>query len=114
MGQPLSDPFGDWISMKKIAVLFLIAACGDNLIPSPDSGSYVPPTTGGLDLPTDGFDYCPDTDEPATPTPEAARAACCVGLQNGNVPIECGPPPGLARRCRLTRCGDGFALDTCR
>ena len=114
--------------IKYLAVIvFLVAsACGDNIKPDlPGPGPNNPEVGEDLDKWPD--DYALDAgsaeeladagqvEDPDDPDVDAGaggpsdKAACCNGLLNGNVPFQCGTPPGT---CRFVTC-DGVEFRVC-
>lgn len=115
------------MSKSILSIIIFICACGDNIHP-PDAGRFrpegvvvdgvFPSTTGCAD-----FDHiAPGCVDAGVSQPDACpgddldddmRAACCHGLEvGGNIPHECGYPPGLCKTGKYTLlCGDrGFEL----
>lgn len=98
-----------------IAIIFLVAACGDNIRPeSPDLPNGGPVVDDPTINPGEGcadFDVnvaCPDAsvDSPPDAAPDLddeTKAACCHALLDGTPPNhECGYPPGLCNNGKKT------------
>lgn len=105
-------------SLYAILTAIVLVGCGDNIKPDvdpPDPDKPTAPDVGPIDQDPDikpgGDPVYPDAGVPPVDPPlDDKRSACCIGMLNGNVPKDCGPPPGT---CKFDSICEGVALYLC-